>query len=980
VPGARIAEGSAVGFSIDGKNVGYRADATLNDVDLERVGQAFNVPSLATDRYKSSINAHLTASGHGTRPQEMDLTASGTLTDSTLIGGRIPQLSFEAMVGNDTAHIKATGDFSDFDPAVASARPALKGMVGGNLDVDATITGLSNGVTADNVEAMAKLNLQASDVGGLAIDRATVDGDYRRSTGVIRMLDVKGRDLNIQATGTVALNETDQSNLTFHADTPSLDEIGKLVDQPLHGIAKVDGTLTGNRRELTATGNFTGDGFKYGDNGALTLSTNYTVKIPELAADRAGVSATTHGTFVTVAGQNINDVDAKTDYSDNQVTFDVTAKQPQRTLTANGSVLLHPDHQEIHLQGLTLATQGQQWQLATGGNAAIQYAKDSIAVKNIKLVNAGQEISAEGTFGKPGDRLNVTLDNVDLAGVDALLLRPPQLSGRLNATSTIAGSKDAPSVNAQFQIVQGGFRQFKYDSFGGTIDYGGRGVTVDTRLQQNPTTWITAKGYVPTAAFKAIQSGAPRAHHEAAREDSFDLHIDSSPIDVGLVQGFTTALTNVRGTMQAKVDVTGAADDPHPNGEITVANAAFTVEPTGVSYTDLDGRIDLRPDAVHVDSISVVDNHQSTMTISGDLAVHERAVGAFNIYVNADDFKVIDNKMGNVRVDTDLQIAGDLTNPRVEGELGVNTGVINLDPILASVGTSAYATKQTEYATEPGVANAQGQTPPPAGFSALRLNVHVTVPDDLVIRGSDLKLPDAPIGLGAMNMTLGGDLRITKQPGGNLSIVGPIRTIRGWYDFQGRRFTILRDGTVQFVGLWPPDPNLNIKTERVIQAVTANVNIQGTLSKPQIVLTSTPPLEQADILSLIVFNQPLNEVGEGAQITLAQRAEQMAAGQLAGALTKSIGEALNLSEFQINAAPGGGTAAQLTVGEQIGQNLYVRVQQGIGDQSQTNFILEYELTDWLRLQTNVLEGSSTQQQLFQRMQGSGVDLLFFFSY
>jgi hypothetical protein len=55
------------------------------------------------------------------------------------------------------------------------------------------------------------------------------------------------------------------------------------------------------------------------------------------------------------------------------------------------------------------------------------------------------------------------------------------------------------------------------------------------------------------------------------------------------------------------------------------------------------------------------------------------------------------------------------------------------------------------------------------------------------------------------------------------------------------------------------------------------------------------------------------------------------------------------------------------------------VQQGIGGQSETNFILEYELTRWLRLQTNVLQGSSTQQ-LFQRTQGSGVDLLFFFSY
>ena len=56
------------------------------------------------------------------------------------------------------------------------------------------------------------------------------------------------------------------------------------------------------------------------------------------------------------------------------------------------------------------------------------------------------------------------------------------------------------------------------------------------------------------------------------------------------------------------------------------------------------------------------------------------------------------------------------------------------------------------------------------------------------------------------------------------------------------------------------------------------------------------------------------------------------------------------------------------------------MEQGIGDRSTTNFILEYELTKWLRLQTNVLQGSSTQQNVFQRVQGSGADLLFFFSY
>jgi hypothetical protein len=70
----------------------------------------------------------------------------------------------------------------------------------------------------------------------------------------------------------------------------------------------------------------------------------------------------------------------------------------------------------------------------------------------------------------------------------------------------------------------------------------------------------------------------------------------------------------------------------------------------------------------------------------------------------------------------------------------------------------------------------------------------------------------------------------------------------------------------------------------------------------------------------------------------------------------------------------------VTLGQQVGQSLYLKVQQGVGEYTTTNFILEYELTEWLRLQSNVLQGSATQQSLFRRAQGSGADLIFFFSY
>src|SRR4029078_6203566 len=144
--------------------------------------------------------------------------------------------------------------------------------------------------------------------------------------------------------------------------------------------------------------------------------------------------------------------------------------------------------------------------------------------------------------------------------------------------------------------------------------------------QQNPTTYLTAKGYVPTALFTGHTTEAEREKAQGepvAPRDRRDLHMQSTPIDLGLVQGFTTALTKVTGTLQAKIDVTGSPAAPHPTGQISVANAAFTVEPTGVSYTNFKGEIDLQPDKVHITHIQVLDNHNSSLSITGDLAVHE---------------------------------------------------------------------------------------------------------------------------------------------------------------------------------------------------------------------------------------------------------------------------------------------------------------------------------------------------------------------
>jgi translocation and assembly module TamB len=267
-------------------------------------------------------------------------------------------------------------------------------------------------------------------------------------------------------------------------------------------------------------------------------------------------------------------------------------------------------------------------------------------------------------------------------------------------------------------------------------------------------------------------------------------------------------------------------------------------------------------------------------------------------------------------------------------------------------------------------------------FNRVDLNVSLSIPSNLVIKGSDLQPANAPISIGSMNVTVGGLVSVRKPAGtDDVRILGEVNTVRGNYQFQGRRFELMRDGRIRFQGADELNPILDLRAQRIISGVETFVRVQGTMRQPELSFSSNPPLDEADILSLIVFNQPVNELGEGQQVSLAERAGALAGGYLASGLAKSIGNALELDEFEISAQGENGAGPSLTVGEQVGERLFFRVRQGFGNAQLTEFILEYQIADYLRLQ-----GSSTQspggnqRTMFRRVERGGIDLIFFFSY
>ncbi len=656
--------------------------------------------------------------------------------------------------------------------------------------------------------------------------------------------------------------------------------------------------------------------------------------------------------------------------------------------------------------------------MAPGSHAAIQYGGDRVQIEGVNLVSGDQSLDLSGSIATGGDAeaagatgIEVKAHNVDLEQLETIALTNRGLTGRLNADATIAGSTAAPVVEGHIRIDNGAVRAYHYDSLTADLKYGGPGLTVDATLQQSPTESITVKGTAPTSLFRS--SGAP-GQTPASDADPVDLHITSTALNLAAIQALVPQATNITGTLQADVRVTGSGRDPRVNGYVDVAGGGFGVPSLGESYTGLTTRIDLQPDTVKIQRFEILDRHGDRLAIDGQLAVHERTGGAVSINVTSDNFELMHNELGDVQVQSALQITGELRRPRIVGNVRLDSGRIEVDKVLQlfydpyattalpdvvsaerkveGSGSAEEATKQAlataqQTATSPEAKPGAPEAPaPPSVLDPVALDVHLIIPDNLVLRGQDVR-PGGPTAaaLGNINITVGGDIRARKEADGQLAVVGTVNTVRGTYDFQGRRFNLQRDGTIRFTGSTEFNPLLDITATREIPntGVTARVHITGTTTAPQLALSSDPPLEESDVLALIVFNRPVNELGTGERSSLAATAGGIATGFVAAPLGQSIGKALDLDLFEITTTTeDGGLGAGVTLGQQIGDRAFVKLRQQFGERSTTEFMLEYQLARFLRLDaTAAPETTGSANRLNQRrVERAGIDLIFFFSY
>jgi autotransporter translocation and assembly factor TamB len=968
IAGAAVGGGTVLEFGLSDAGFRYAARGAVRGLDLQQVAHGLGIDARASNRFSSAIAGRFDV--EGTRDRLVG--ASIVLTDSRLFGASVPAATVRAAETPEGWQFGVDGQFTALDLAAFGAGAKDDGALAGHLNVSGSVTGLDDGFeVSSDLAVEGRVTLDRSAVAGMTIADGVIAA--RLAGGALHLADARlaGPEWQATAAGTFGLDRHVATDVRFDVKGAPLGPIGEMFGRPLEGTASLEGTIAGAEM-LVANGSFAVPHLEYGGTGASEVRVGYTVSVPRAAPSSFTASAHVAAASVEVAGRTLTGVAADLAFAAPDLTFGLQFVESNQTADLGGRIAWHPSHQEIHLERLRLTSGPITWRLAPAASSTIEYRGESIRVSDLRLVGgSGESLAIEGALGDAGKTMRVEASGIDLSNLGPLVGRP-DLRGRADLRATIEGTLAAPAVTAAFTVVDGRFRGFPYTRLAGTIDTRSAPVTLDVRLEPSAGSWIEAKGRLP----RTLLPGARAGPAEDRAADAFDLTVRSSAIPLNLVETFTDQVEGVTGTAHADIHVTGTSSDPRVEGRIDLRDGAFAVPRLGTRYSGVTTTIDLEPDLVTVHEFKLLDDDKHWLTVSGRLPVDERRVGAVDLNIRSDRLEIVDNEYADVEVAANLRVTGNLRQPQVSGSLRMTSGTIRVDEIFAR--PAPAGSRRHAPSAAPSDPITIQATAPPGLLEDLPIALDVTLElPAVLVEGRDLRgRGRTPIGLGDVNVTAGGLAHVRKTATTGLEIVGDIEVVRGTYEFQGRQFEISRDSRVRFTGLPSINPSIDITATREVSAVLVTVRISGTLDEPGIVLSSSPPLDEADILSLLVFNRPANQLDAASQISLSRRAGALALGFVAGQLTEALDDAIGVDLIDIEAkAVGEGIAPVVTLGHQFG-DLFVKVQRRFGPGQSAEFVVEYRLTDWIRLQSTIADRAEPSRVRLRRVKGSGADLVF----
>ncbi|WP_050929011.1 translocation/assembly module TamB domain-containing protein [Aestuariivita boseongensis] len=568
----------------------------------------------------------------------------------------------------------------------------------------------------------------------------------------------------------------------------------------------------------------------------------------------------------------------------------------------SGAVNLSAEGQgQIETQSGSLSLTGRITDLQTG----IAEADTLLAGRADVSLEAARE--ADGT---------ITLDLFDLAA--------PRISASANGTlmgddTSLAYSLSLPDLGVIVASLPGAVAAegtLGQSSQGWAIDTdltgpGGMQVALDGTLAQDAATAdLAATGVAPLALIN--RQIAP--------------NIIDGPVQFDMALRGPLALTSLSGTAR-------------------INGATLSLPAQKLAFSSIDGTVGLSSGRASVDAALAVSSG-GVIRLSGPVTISDPFPGELSILI--ENMVVVEPGLLETTANGQLTVDGPLTGgARIAGQITFDEVGIQ---VPSTSGPASAALPGLVHRNEPAaVRNTRARAglieTGGNGGGATRpygLDVLVSAPARIFIRGRGL------------DAEMGGSLRVAGTTNAVIP-TGRFELIRGRLSILGQRLDLTK-GFIEPQG--DLDPYMRIVAEASAGETDVRFVIEGPISAPELVLTSSPELPQDEILSRFLFGRDVSEISPLQALKIADALAQLS-GRGPGAVSQ-LREGLGLDDLDVSTTETGETSVR--AGKYISENIYSDVSRTTEGESEIN--LNLTITPNLTARGTARSDSSTSLGIF----------------
>jgi hypothetical protein len=468
--------------------------------------------------------------------------------------------------------------------------------------------------------------------------------------------------------------------------------------------------------------------------------------------------------------------------------FDLFQTEYDNRALLSGAIDFLPDTTKLRMESSDLTILDKQWHIQKDNLVSIS--KKEVQVNNFSIYNQNQRIALNGALSEnPELKMVLQLENLGLDNINTVINK--DLSGTINSYAEVRDVYKDILIESNIKVNELTIDDFLIGDITATSywDNTKKASSINCNIQRLGFNILNLKG-----------------SYEPYSKDQLDLQADLNDTELKIMEPFIDNLfTNIRGTIDGKLNITGDLTRPLINGKGNIKNAGIHVNYLNTTY-DLSGDFYLTDNKIgfqNIDAIDVLGNHAA---INGYLG-HDHFKNMYiNIHANINNFQVLnttskDNSLfyGNGVATGTVNFLGSINNMNIVANARTDKGTRIFIPIgdSESIDQEEYinfvdfgANKETLNINESRKIDLRG----------LKLDFDLDItPDAYCEIIFDIKSGDIIRGRG------NGDIKLQIDTKGEFNMFGDFNIQEGGYNFTlynliNKEFEILLNSKISWYG------------------------------------------------------------------------------------------------------------------------------------------------------------------------------------